>query len=901
MDLEAPRPDPDALLRRFASEEARPRRGRLKIFFGFAPGVGKTYRMLQVARELVARGTRVLVGAVETHGRYETAALLLGMEILPRRSQEYRGRTVEEFDLDAALARQPAVILLDELAHTNVPGARHTRRWQDANELLDAGIDVHTTLNVQHVESLNDVVAQITQIRVRETVPDSVLETASEVELVDIAPEELLARLREGKVYLPAQAAEAAQHFFQRGNLLSLRELALRRVAERVDADLRAFRDEQGGTGASPASERLLVCVGPAPASERLVRTGRRMAAGLRAPWIAAYVDTPAAAPLGKEDRERLEDHLRLAESLGASVVRLTGPRASEAILEHARRHDVTRIIIGKPTHARLRDLLRGSLLDEVVRGSGDIEVHVVSGKAAVEAGEERRRLPAPRPVSPPEHYLWAALFVAVTTGLAAGIRALVALPDTEMLYLVAVMLAAVYLGRGPSLLAAALSVASYDFFFVPPTWTFRVADGRYMLTFIVMFGVSLGVSSLATRLRRQEVAAQAREDRTRTLYWLTHDLGSAKTDQEIAAVAVRTAWQIFSAKAWVVTDQKEGPPRLEAAYPLVGAVLDEHELAVARWVLEHGRPAGHGTDTLPATRSLAVPIAVAEEPLAALVLRSETAAVLDADQRTFLESFTRQIALALSRADLDERARQSDVRARTEEMRSGLLSSVSHDLRTPLGSITGSATTLRDNPALDPRTREEMLTTICEESDRLTRLVDNLLDMTRLDSGTVAVKREWVPVDEVIGSALTRTEALLDGRRVDLKVATELPLVNVDPVLMEQLLVNLLENAVKHTPAGSPIEVGASLAGGALTVDIADAGPGIPAGDEEKIFERFHRGAGTRAPGAGLGLAIVRAIARAHGGTVRAANRLGGGAAFRVTLPLEGPPPPAPAAGGQA
>jgi two-component system sensor histidine kinase KdpD len=889
MNEETARPDPDLLLRRVTAEETRARRGKLKIFFGFAPGVGKTYRMLQVARELLAQGTDVAVGAVETHGRYETAALLLGLEVMPRRPMEYRGRSLEEFALDEALARKPKVLILDELAHTNVPGSRHTKRWQDVDELLGAGIDVYTTVNVQHLESLNDVIEQITDVRVRETVPDSLLERADEIELVDIAPEELLVRLREGKVYLPDQAARAAEHFFQRGNLLALRELALRRIAERVDADVRAYRDEQGVASTWATAERILVCIGPAPASERLVRAARRVAVGLRAPWIAAYVDTPAMAPLGQADRERLEAHLRLAESLGASVVRLTGPRVSDALLEHARRHNVTRILIGKPTHGRLRDLLGGSLLNEVVRGSGEIEVHVISG---VTDTVPLRPSPLPRASSPPGRYAWAAVFVAVTTAVSIGASLVVPLPDVEMLYLVAVMVSALYLGRGPSLLAAALGVAAYDFFFVPPAYTFAVGDTRHVLTFGMMFGVGLVVSALAARVRRQESDAQFREERTRTLYALAHELGAAKTEKDIAVVACQNAAAVFAPQAWVVKLNDAGVLEQLAAYPLVGTVLEERELSVARWVIEHGFPAGLGTDTLPGAPALSMPLAVAATPLAALVLRPAPGSAPDAEQRTFLESFCRQVALALSRVDLDERARQADLRARTEEMRSALLSAVSHDLRTPLGAITGSATTLRENPGLEPHTRDEMLATICDESRRLERLLSNLVDMTRLESGAVTLKREWLPLDEVVGAALTRLEGALGSRPIRTKVPADLPLVSLDAVLMEQLLVNLLENALKYTPAGTEIEIAAAVTGAGLELEVSDRGRGIPPGDEERIFERFYRQSAAGVPGVGLGLAICRAIARAHGGTLRAHNRPGGGATFRLVVPLVGSPP---------
>lgn len=881
------RPDPDALLRRIAVEEVRAQRGQLKIFFGFAPGVGKTYRMLQVARDLIAQKTDVVVGAVETHGRQETAALLAGLEVIPRRSMEYRGRPLEEFDLDAALARRPEVLILDELAHTNVPGSRHPKRWQDVNEVLDAGIDVFTTLNVQHIESLNDVIQQITHVRVQETVPDLILEQAHEVELVDVPPEALLVRLREGKVYLPDQAARAVQHFFQRGNLLALRELALRRIAEHVDVDIRAYRSEQGVVSTWPTAERIMVCVGPAPASQRLVRAARRVAAGLRVPWVAAYVDTPHLAPLREEDRERVDEHLRLAETLGASVVQLSGIRIADAILEYARRHNVTRVLVGKPTHGRLRDLLRGSLLDDLVRGSGDIDVHVISG---LPSDETDGRAAVPRPSSPPSRYLLAALCVALTTGLAALGALLFPLPDVEMLYLVAVLVAAVYLGRGPSLLAATMGVAAYDFFFVPPRYTFAVGDVRYVLTFGMLFGVSIVVSTLATRLRRQEADARFREERTRTLYMLMEELGAAKTEKELALVATRTAWEVFGARAWVMVLDDNRAPRTVSAYPAFGTEVEERELGIARWVLEHGRPAGRGTDTLPGVPALAVPLETGGAPLAALLLRPTEDAQIDAEYRTFLETFARQVALAWSRADLDARARQADLRARTEEMRSSLLSAVSHDLRTPLAAITGYATAMRDR-ADWPSDLRDMAATICDESERLERLVGNLLDMTRLESGAVKLKRECLPIDEIIGAALHRLEPQLKNRSVVLHVPRDLPLVSVDPALMEQLLVNLLENAVKHTPTGTEVEVTASVADSVLSINVADRGRGIAPGEEERIFERFYRhdGAG---PGVGLGLSICRAIVRAHGGTLRAGNRPRGGAVFKLTIPMPEAPP---------
>ncbi|HEV8336563.1 MAG TPA: sensor histidine kinase KdpD [Candidatus Polarisedimenticolia bacterium] len=896
MTSPAGRPDPDALLRRVKAEETRQSRTRLKIFFGFAPGVGKTYKMLESAQELQAAGEEVVVGYVDTHGRCETAALLEGLEILPRRRVSYRGAEIEEFDLDEALKRKPGILLLDELAHTNAEGLRHAKRWQDALELLDAGIEVHTTLNVQHIESLNDIVAQITSIRVRETVPDAVIDRADDIELIDLTPEELLERLHEGKVYLPEQAARAAEHFFQRGNLLTLRELALRRTAERVDADVQAYRQEHDIRQTWPAAERILVCVGPSASSSRLVRKGRLMAAGLRAPWTVAHVETTAAGPLASADRERLESHLRLAETLGGEVIRLSGGSVSEVLLEYARRNNVTRILIGKPTHSRLRDVLFGSVLDEVVRGSGEIDVHVIAGeeKTAEErpAGGTETVFRAGWPA-----YAWATVLVALATGAAGLVRTFLALPDLVMLYLLVIMIAAIRFGRGPSVLAAALSVGLFDFFFVPPYLTFDVGDTRHILTFGMMFAVGLVISELTLRVRRQEQEARLREERTRVLYNVSRDLGSALDDKQVAEAAARHAAEIFGGGAAILLPGNAGNLELKAkaGSPLP---LDVPELGVARWVLEHGRPAGPGTDTLPGARLTCIPIQASASALGVLAVASDQPALQQAEQRHFLEALVRQIALALERARLAEEAKSVALRARTEEMRSSLLSAVSHDLRTPLGAITGAATTLRDeSEGLDATERAELLDTLCEEAERLERLVGNLLDMTRLESGTLEPKREWVPLEEIVGSALTRLDRKLEGREVSTEVPDGLPLLSADPVLLEQAFVNLLENAVKHTPAGSPIEIRARNSDDAVEVDVSDRGPGLPPGSESQIFEKFHRGPQTGARGTGLGLAIARGIVQAHGGTLTAENRAGGGAVFRMTLPQTGTAPSMPEA----
>jgi len=893
------RPDPDLLLRRMQDEEARAKRGKLKIFFGFAPGVGKTYRMLQVARDLVTdQHLDVVVGVVEDHRRVETARLVLGLELLPRRKVLYRGHTLDEFDLDAALVRRPKVLLVDELAHTNAAGTRHPKRFQDVEELLDAGIDVFTTMNVQHVESLNDVVAQISRIQVRETVPDSVLDRADAIELVDIAPEELLERLKEGKVYLPDQARRAAAHFFQRGNLLALRELALRRTAQHVDEDVLEYREEHGVSVPWPAGERIVVCVGPAPSSGRLIRAAARMAAGLRCPWVASYVESTTARPMSDTDRLQLEGHLRVAETLGATVTRLAGISVSGALLDYARRHNVTRLIIGKPTHSRFWDRAVGSLLDEVVRGSGEIDVHVISGDSTNEAPPRDNGRASGR--APGRQYLSATLLVAGTLGLALMLRGFMDLPDLEMLFLLAVMVAAVWFGRGPSILAAALGVASYDFFFVAPFHTFTVDDRRYFLTFGMMFAVSFAMSELAGRLRRQQRDAQAREERTAVLYALTRELSSTDEPTRIAAIAARHAADIFAAKAIVLGVSAEGELHPLGTSP-EGAQLDVKDAGVAKWSHEHDALAGLATDTLPGAEALCSPLRAGQSRLGVLALVPRDKAELRADQRGFLDVLCRQVAVALERARLSEEARQSALRAKTEEMRSSLLSAVSHDLRTPLASITGAATSLRDDANLDIETRGELVESIVDQAERLERLVANLLDMTRLESGGVALRRDWVPLDEMVGSALTRLETRLGARQVTVSIATDVPLLNVDPVLFEQVFVNLLENAEKYTPAGSPLEIDARSDGERVEINVIDHGPGLPSGAESRVFDKFYRGPHLGVSGAGLGLSICKGIVEAHGGTIRAESRAPGGVTFHILIPRGGTPPPMPSAGGSA
>jgi two-component system, OmpR family, sensor histidine kinase KdpD len=889
--MEERRPDPDLLLAHVQRAEERKGEGRLKIFFGAAPGVGKTHAMLETAHQRCAEGLDVVVGIAEAHGRPETEALLRGLEMLPRRLIEYRGATLPEFDLDAALGRRPTLILVDELAHTNAPGSRHKKRWQDVFELLAAGINVDTTLNVQHLESLNDVVAQITGVIVRETLPDTVLDRADEIELIDLPPEELLQRLKEGKVYVPELAVRARENFFRRGNLLALRELALRRTAERVDAQMQIYRLDKGVKDVWPAAERILVCVGPNPRSIRLIRAARRMAAGLRADWIAVNVEAPFKVRPSETDLRQLAEHMRLAESLGAETVVLSGHRASEEILNYARTRNVSKIIIGKPSHPRWKDRVFGSLLDEVVRGSGDIEVYVITG----DTGETERR-PAVK-ITPQrwrkEEWLLSIASVAACTGIAALMFPYFALIDLAMIYLLGVVFTASRAGKGPSLLATLLSVAAFDFFFVPPHFTFVVGHVRYFVTFAVMFVVAFVISRLTLRVRSQADAARLRERRTAALYSLSRELVHERGTDRISAITVKHVSEAIPCQAVVLVPDENGS--LAATNIGPGTfILDQQELGVAQWAFGHRERAGVGTDTLPGAKALYLPLIASSGTVGVLgVLPDPSVSSFDQEQVHVLEGFANQSAMAIERSFLVEEAQRALLKAETETLRNTLLSSVSHDLRTPLAAITGAASTLlQHHLLLDQPSRQELIQTIFEEADHLNRMIRNVLDMIRLESGTMTLKKEWHSLEEITGGVLNRLAEKLKDHPPTTRLPGDLPLVFFDPLLLEQVLVNLLENAVRYTPPKSPLELSAEVKGNNLEVELADRGPGIRPGDEDRIFDKFVRG-NVSGGGMGLGLAICRAIIAAHGGRIWAENRAGGGAVFRFTLPIEGSPPP--------
>jgi two-component system sensor histidine kinase KdpD len=872
-------------------------RGRLKVFFGYAAGVGKTHDMLLAARAQQKAGVGVVVGYVEPHGRPETEALLEGLEVLPPRAVEYRGVTLREFDLDGALKRKPALVLVDELAHTNASGSRHTKRWQDVDELLVAGIDVYTTLNVQHLETLNDAIAQITGVVVRETVPDAVFERADEVEIIDLPPDELLQRFAAGKVYVPAQAQQAMQNFFQKANLIALRELALRRTADRVHAQVQTTGRGRQGRRPWAAEERMLVCVSPSPTSARVIRTARRMVAVLQAEWIAAFVETPATEGMSEAHRQNLMRHMRLAEQLGAETVTLSGQNAAEELVKYARSRSVTRIVVGKAARSRWVELFTGSLVHDLVRLSGDVELHIVRGR---EEPEEETGAAGPPRRTPWGNYARMAVVMALCLALA-ELMSLAHLAEANLVtvFLLGVVLVAVRYGRGPGVAASMVAVLLYDFFLVPPYYSFAVSDVQYLMTFGVMLVVALITSTLTARVRQHAEDARQRERRTEALYRLTRQLAAMSGRYQLVVTAQRELSELLGGDVGLFLPGQNGTLHLAPGIGLEDSVAEtDADRAVARWVFDHGKMAGAGTDTLPSAKALYLPLVGPEGPVGVLGVRlpQGTERLRTPDQRQLLEACAGQIGLALQRTALTEQAQRVLVQVEAERVRSSLLSSVSHDLRTPLAVIAGSASSLLESgDAQTAETRRELLQTICDETGRMSRLIENVLRMTQLQSGAITPKKQWQPLEEVVGSALGHVGRVLADHPVTTRMPSNLPLLHFDGVLIEQVLMNLLDNAAKYAPPAAPIQVLASVEGKHAVIEVADSGPGLAPGEETHIFDKFVRGAAGASGGrrgAGLGLAICRAIVEIHGGRIWAENRPGGGARFMFTIPIEGPPP---------
>lgn len=888
MAMNEARPDPDRLLARLQSEEQQVQRGKLKIFLGYAAGVGKTFAMLEAAHQRKAEGVDVVVGYIETHGREETAAMVTGLEVLPRETISYRGVALTELNIDAILARRPALALVDELAHTNAPGSRHAKRYQDVEELLAAGIDIYTTLNVQHLESLNDVIAQITGVTVRETIPDSVIDESTEIELVDLPPNELLIRLREGKVYIPEQAARAIQKFFRKGNLTALRELTMRRAAERVDDEMRAYMETESIPGPWPAAERLLVCVGPNPLGERLVRSARRLADELNAEWQVVYVETPEQARLSEVERTRISKTLLLAEELGGHSLTLAGPSVPDVVLQYAREHNITKIIAGKSLRPRWKEILSGSIVDKLTRSSGNIDVYLISNEPHATPGSPER---AWQPHKPWMRYLWAILLVAVAIGISHLFKPLVSPTNLVMIFLLAVMIAAAYLGRGPSILVSLLGVLAFDYFFVPPFLTFVVADTEYIITFVVLFGVGLVISQLTARVRDQAEVAQRREADTATLYALSRDLSIAEGLEQVIQAISESVSQTFGREVIVFVPDQEAGNGLKLYSLNPNFVLDHNEMAVAVWSYQHAESAGRGTDTLSASDARYIPLKTSQGVVGVLGVKpKDSTSYLSPDQRRLLETFVSQAALAIERAQFAEQAQYTQLLQATDRLQTALLNSISHDLRTPLVSVTGALSSLAEGgPAMDSEIRQSLIDTALEEAERMNRLIGNLLNMTRLEAGAMQVVKQPGDVQDAIGTALENLTGRLEDHQVMVQVPDNLPLIPMDFVLIVQVLANLIDNSLKYSPPNTPIDIRAWQVEREIYVQISDQGVGIPDGDLARIFDKFYR---VQRPenisGTGLGLSISKGIIEAHQGRIWAENRPGGGTIISFTLPLE-------------
>ena len=878
------RPSPDALLKAAEKES----RGKHKIFLGAAPGVGKTWEMLSAAHRRLREGIDVVVGVVETHGRAETEAQLAGLEVVPRRKVAYRERTLEEMDIDAILARRPALVLVDELAHTNAEGSRHPKRYLDVEELLAAGIDVYSTLNVQHVESLNDVVARITRIRVRETVPDRIVDAADEVELVDLTPADLIARLSEGKVYVRDQAQRALKHYFSPGNLTALRELALRRTAERVDEQMRSYMREHAIAGPWAAGERVIVCLDPGPGAANAVRAAKRSADALDAELIALYVETDRHAGLSEQERVRLAEAMRLAAQLGAEVATVPGRSVVEEIVAFARSRNATRVVVGKSRRSRWFELRHGSIVDELVRSNSGLAIEVApSADTSPQAGPSDWLRDVPLSPGP---YLEGALSTVLATALGVMIDRLIILPNISLVFVVPVLAAAVRHGLVPSLWVSGLSVLAYNFFFIPPLYLFIVADPANVVALFFFMVVAVVASALAARTRTQTESARREARTTAELYAFSRKIAGVIEADDLLWIVVTHLARLLKAEI-VILMPEQGSLTTCAAFP-PDSELSDADLAAARWSWDADRPAGRGTDTLPGGRWLFVPIRTSRSAVAIIgVLPQREGHALSAGERRLLEAVGNQAAVAVERVTLAEDIDRARLGAERERLRSAMLTSVSHDLRTPLASIIGSLSSLRSYGArYDAATREELLGTALGEAERLDRFVGNLLDMTRLDAGAIAPKREAVEVGDLVSTTLRRVQPLLKDHAVASIVSSGLPVLSLDFVLAEQALFNLLDNAAKYSPAGGHIEVEARPADGHVEIVVRDEGPGLAVEDLGRIFDKFYRAqeGDRRLAGTGLGLAIARGFVEVQGGTIVARNRAGrSGAEFVVSYPV--------------
>ncbi|HEY3146133.1 MAG TPA: sensor histidine kinase KdpD [Dongiaceae bacterium] len=882
-DLDTARPSPEALLASAATEH----RGRLKIFLGAAPGVGKTYEMLTAGRARRKEGVDVVIGIAETHKRAETEALLDGFEIIPRRKIAYRDRVLDEMDIDAILARRPKLVLVDELAHTNAPGSRHEKRYHDVEELLAAGIDVYSTLNIQHIESLNDVVAQITTVRVRETLPDHVIDKADEVELIDLTPKDLIQRLSEGKVYVPEVAQRALNHYFSEGNLTALRELALRRTAQRVDDQMLTYMQAHAIPGPWAAGERILVCVNEHPSAAGLIRYARRAADRLQARWVALYIETPRYHQLSEGERDRVAQTMRLAERLGATAVTLPGRNIADDLLEYARANNITQVIIGKSRRTRWFELLHGSVVDALVRRSGSIGIQVLSTET-IEAEPGARSGIAQQPPFSITPYLIATILTGIATGVGYSFDQAIDLPNISMIFIPVVLYSAIRHGLWPSLWATLLSTLAYNFFFLEPLYTFTIEDPQNVVALFFLLLVAVIASQLATQSRAQAEAARRQAASTAALYGFSRKIaGIGNMDDLLWAVAHQIALML---KANVVLLLPDGSDlQVRVGYPPEDE-LDEADLAAAKWSWSRGQPAGRSSDTLPGARRLFLPLRTERGLVGVMGLdRPNEGTLLSPDERRLLDALADQAAVAIERITLAAGIDEARVTGETERMRSALLTSISHDLKTPLASIIGSITSLRKFwSTFDEPTRDDLLTTVQDEAERLTRFVGNVLDMTRLEARSVTPQLFPADVAEMLGIVAGDARRALPSLRLAVEAPGGLPPVLIDAHLFRQVMFNLLDNAAKYAPAAAEVRIAARATAQGIAIEVLDEGPGIPPGDLERVFDKFFRiqVGDRRRAGTGLGLSICKGFVEAMGGTIVAENRVDRpGALFRVTL----------------
>lgn len=877
------RPNPETLLLRAKKEEQQSQRGKLKIYLGAAPGVGKTYSMLEDALAKRKQGLDIVIGIVESHGRKEIESFLKKLEILPRQQVPYHGQEISEFDLDGALRRNPAVILMDEMAHTNAPGLRHAKRWQDIKELLDRGIDVYTTLNVQHIESLNDVVTQIIHTRVKETVPDSMIEMADSVELVDLPSEDLLKRLEEGKVYIPQQITLATENFFRRGNLSALRELALRVTAERVGEQVLLYRQGQGIKFIWPTKEKLLVCVGPDTNANKLIRAARRLAETLHAEWVAVHIDTG----LSQTERNIAIQNLRLAEQLGAETKILSGRDVTKEIIHCARENNITKIVLGKHIRPFWQIIFSKHLSDSVIRHSGEIDIYLITYEESPKPIKTKTHLKKSFPWGT---YLLTIGIVLLTTMVSFPLYNYLHATNIIMLYFIAITIVALFGRIGPSILASFLSVIAYDYFFIPPFHIFFNGDPEHFLTLIVMLLVAQTISHLTILARRQAEAARLAEQRTSTLHSLSRRLASTRGVDKLLDIAVSYIAHVFNSEVLVLL-MEHNQLAVRSGF---GAklILSDKDQSVAQWVFDLGQIAGLGTDTLPFSDAIYIPLLSSQKPIGVLRVRPiQLEQLFTPEQTHLLEACANQIALAIEVDRLHEQNKESELQSETDRARGALLTSVSHDLRTPLTAAMGSAHTLMEmGNELDIRTQKKLAADIFFELEELNRLINNLLQISYLEAKSIKLQKETVSLNEIIHSVIEHAGKKIEKNRIVIQIANDLPNIPMDKTMIQDVITHLLDNAVKFTPKGSPIEISVNMLENNIILSIKDQGPGLATDEMDKLFDKFYRGRMfTRERGTGLGLAICRSIIEAHGGTISAHNREEKmGACFQFSLPIK-------------